>query len=271
MADEPVVETETEPVTDITVDAVQETVQETVHPLKPGGARFEEVYARMKQAEDRVARVEGMYQQALNQQRPQPQGPVYVDPTQLQALIDQGRITPMQAADVLSKQNAQYAATQSTMAAIQAQQLNSKLQSASQDVNGYLDKIPSLRDNASQDFQRVSAEAYRVSEDMGLPVTDLRVQRVALRAVYGPLEKMQAAAQARQQSRDASLPHTETSVGTSVGSRQAPVVKGGDPLKDVDPTYIKFWQGRGYTREQMVEEAKYIPQGRKVRPGIPAR
>ena len=75
MADEPVVETETEPVTDITVDAVQETVQETVHPLKPGGARFEEVYARMKQAEDRVARVEGMYQQALNQQRPQPQGP----------------------------------------------------------------------------------------------------------------------------------------------------------------------------------------------------
>ena len=265
MADEPVIEPVVEPIVPEPVAAEPEPTPEP-HPLEPGGARFNEVYARMKQAEERAARMEGALQQAQQQPRPQPQGPVYYDPAQLQALVDQGRITPMQAADVLSRQNAQQAATQTTIAAIQAQQLNAKIVSAFGEVNQYIDKVPSLRDSSSQDFQRVSQEAYRVAEDMNLPVTDGRVQRVALRAVYGPLDRLAAATQARQQSRDASLPHTESGAG---GGGAPPPTKGGDPLKDVDPTYIKFWQGRQYTREQMIEEAKYIPKGRKVRPGAP--
>lgn len=265
MADEPVVEPVVEPIVPEPVAAEPES-QEPVHPLAPGGARFEEVYARMKQAEERAARMEGALQQAQTQQRPAQQTPTYFDSTQLQALVDQGRITPMQAADVLSRQNAQQAATQTTIAAIQAQQLNAKIVSAFGEVNQYIDKVPSLRDSSSQDFQRVSQEAYHVAEDMSLPVTDGRVQRVALRAVYGPLDKLAAANVARQQSRDASLPHTESSAGSGGGSQTG---KTPDPLKDVDPAYIKFWQGRGYTREQMVEESKYIPKGRKVRPGAP--
>ena len=258
MADEPVVEPVVEPIVPEPVAAEPES-QEPVHPLAPGGARFEEVYARMRQAEERANRMEGALQQSQQQQRPTQQGPVYVDPAQLQALIDQGRITPMQAADVLSRQNAQHAATQTTIAAIQAQQLNAKIQSAFGEVNQYIDKVPSLRDSSSQDFQRVSQEAYRVAEDMSLPVTDGRVQRMALRAVYGPLERMATQAQARQQSRNDSLPHTETTAGGR-GVTQ-PASRGADPLKDVDPTYIKFWEGRGYTKEQMIAESKYIPQG----------
>lgn len=267
MADEPVVEPVVEPTVTEPVAAEPEP-QEPTHPLAPGGARFEEVYARMKQAEERAARMEGALAQSQQQQRPAQQGPVYADPAQLQALVDQGRITPMQATDILSRQNAQQAATQTTIAAIQAQQLNAKIQTAFSEVNQYLDKVPSLRDSNSQDFQKVSQEAYRVAEDMNLPVTDGRVQRVALRAVYGPLDRLAAASQARQQSREASLPHTESSVGRAAPSGTP---KGPDPLKDVDPTYLKFWESRGYTREQMIDEAKYIPKGRKVRPAVGTR
>ena len=258
---EPVVAAPPEPQEPEPVVTESAPTPEPPHPLQPGGARFEEVYARMKQAEERVARFEGMLSA---QQRPvTPNQPTLVDPQQLQALVDQGRITPMQAADFLAKQNAQQIATQTTLAAIQAQQLNAKLQSASQEVNQYIDRIPSLRDNLSAEFKRVSDEAYRISDEMGQPVTDLRVQRLALRAVYGPLERLAQAGQHREQSRSASVPHVESGVGRS----PAPATRGDDPLKDVDPTYLQFWQARGYTREQMLEEAKYIPKGRRVRPG----
>jgi len=256
----------------VETEQVTETTQETTeapHPLQPGGARFEEVYSRMKQAEERAARMEGMLQQAQQQQRPQQTGPVYVDPNQLQALVDQGRITPMQAADILSKQNAQAAATQTTLQAVQMQTLATKLQAAKTEVDQYISKVPSLRDNNSQEFQKVADEAYRLSEDMGLPVTDLRVQRAALRATYGSLERMTASSQRRQQSRTDSLPHVETRTG---GVRTpAAQTNGADPLKDVDPTYISFWERKGYSREQMIEEAQYIPKGRKVRQGTGAR
>ncbi len=243
-----------------TAETEQQTT-ETPHPLQPGGARFEEVYARMKQAEDRAARMEGALAQAQQQQRPAQQGPVYVDPAQLQALVDQGRMTPMQAADVLSKQNAQQAAAQYTIAATQAQQLNAKITSASQEVNQYIDKMPTLRDSASPDFIRVRDEAYRLSDDMGLPVQDFRVQRAALRTTFGSLDRLASATQVRAQSRDASLPHTES--GAARGPSAAK--PGSDPLKDVDPAYVSFWKSRGYTQEQMLAEAQYIPKGRKVR------
>src|SRR3990167_1016645 len=95
---------------------VVETV-ETPHPLEEGGVRFNEVYARMKAAEDRerekdarLARLEGIAQAH------QPQaGPVVYTHQQLQQAVDQGLITPMFASDVLSRQNATAAATQTAM------------------------------------------------------------------------------------------------------------------------------------------------------------
>ena len=257
MADEPVEPVVDEPVEPVvTPEVVDETPQETPHPLQPGGARFEEVYARMKAAEERAARMEGMWQQSQKQQAPPPQQPVQVDPTQLQALVDQGRITPMQAADILSRQHAQTYATQITLQAVQTQQLAQKLQTAKSEVDAYIQKLPSLRDQSSPEFQKVADEAYRLSDDMGLPVTDLRVQRAALRATYGSIDRIQTQQRAREVSRDASLPHTESGVGGSRG--QAPQTNGADPLKGIPQHYLDFWKSRGYSRERMVEESKYI-------------
>ena len=265
MADEPI--DSVVPAPDPEPVATEPEPTPETHPLEPGGARFNEVYARMKQAEERAARMEGAYQQLQQQQRPQPQGPVYVAPEQLQALVDQGRITPMQAADLLSRQNAQAAATQTVTQAVQLQGLATKLQAANAEVNQYISKVPNLRDNTSQEFQRVAEEAYRLSDDMNLPVTDPRVQRAALRAAYGTLDKIAATQTARAQTRDASLPHVET----RTGGRPATPASGTDPLKDVDPTYLAYWERKGYSRDRMLEEAQYIPKGRKVRTGSGAR
>ena len=264
MADEPVAEpVVTEPV----VETPVETPAETPHPLSPGGPRFEQIYAQMKDERDGRLRAEAEAAALRQRMQPQQQSPQYIDPNALQAYVDQGRITPMQATDILSKQNAQIAATQTTMQAVQYQTLAGKLQSAKVEVDEYMSKIPALRDNTSQDFQRVAEEAYRLSDDMGLPVTDLRVQRAALRAAHGSLDRITLQQQSREQSRAASIPPVDTRAGGARG----PMAPSTDPLKDVDPTYVEFWKKRGYTQAQMIEESKYIPKGRKVRQGTGAR
>ena len=252
MADEPV---PVEPEITATEPEPVEPAPADPHPLQPGGARFEEVYARMKQAEERAARMEGALQQATQQQRPQQQS-AYVTPDQLQALIDRGQITPMQATDFLSKQNAQLAATQTTTAAIQMTQLNAKVQAAATEVNAFIDKVPTLRNTSSPEFQKVADAAYALSDDMNLPVQDFRVQRAALRQVYGSLDRVAGGDRARQQTRDASLPHVESGVS---GGRTVTKPAGGDEaLKGISQHYIDFWTKRGYTKQQMIEEAKYV-------------
>jgi exonuclease VII large subunit len=210
----------------------------------------------MKEERDARIRLEAENAAMRQQRQPQPQQPVYVDPNQLQALVDQGRITPMQAADILSKQNAQVAAVQTTQQAVQMQALAQKLQAASTEVNQYIDKMPTLRDTTSAEFARVRDEAYRLSEDMGLPVQDLRVQRAALRATFGSLDRLASAQHVKQQSREASLPHVETRTGAAP---QRPASGAADEaLKGVPQAYLDYWTKKGYTRAQMIEEAQYV-------------
>ena len=253
MADEPVVEP-IEPVVEPGVEPIEQP--EPPHPLAPGGPRFEEVYRQMKEERDARIRAEADAAALRQQMQPRQQQSAYVTPDQLQALIDRGQITPMQATDFLSKQNAQLAATQTTTAAIQMTQLNAKVQAAATEVNQFIEKMPTLRNTASPEFQKVADAAYALSDDMNLPVTDFRVQRAALRQVYGSLDRVAGGDRARQQTRDASLPHVESGVS---GGRTVSKPAGGDEaLKGVSQHYIDFWTKRGYTKEQMIEEAKYV-------------
>lgn len=257
MADEPIIP-EPEPVVEPVVAAVEPVVPEPapdpepVHPLAPGGQRFEEVYARMKQADDRAARAEGEVQ-ALRQQLRPSQVPVVYTADQLQAAVDRGQITPMQAADLLSRQNSAAMAAQT----IQAQTFAAKTQSALTEVNQYMEKMPALANALSPEFQKVAKAAYEIADEVGLPVQDPRVQRRALRETFGTLDRIAAAAKAQDSSRAASLPHTEAGPGAG-GTAPAPKPGGTNPLKDVPPAYLEFWKKRGYTQKQMEDEAKYI-------------
>mgnify|MGYP001607787052 CR=1 FL=1 len=260
MADEPVVE-ET-PV----VEPVVETEVVEIHPLEPGGKRFQEVYGDWRSEQQRAQRAEAEIA-ALRQQM-QPRQPQQYTPEQiaayLQQQIDQGQITPMAAANALSQFNARQVATQTAMQVEQIRTQGAKLQAAGTEVNQYIARVPSLKDTNSDEFKRVSEAAYSASDDMGLPVTDLRVQRRALREVYGTLDKMAKNDGERESSRRASLPHVETSAG---GTRQPAAPAGADAWKkDVPADYLTYWKQRGYSEQQMKDEAKYVTKApRKVR------
>ncbi len=252
MADEPAVE-------DVVVPAA-EVVDPPAppHPLEEGGARFNEVYARMKAAEERATRAEAERAALAVQQRPaQPVQPAYYQPQQLQEMVDRGQITQAVMADMISKQNA----TATVMQVAQITQHNQRMAQASDEVHKYIAKVPALMDVNSAEFKKVADEAYRISDDVGAPVSDLRVQRMALRAVYGSLDRMAARGSAQEQSRNASLPHVETASGAT----GRPVTGKVDPLEGVPAEYLEYWKKRGYTREKMIEEAQYVDKTRSVR------
>src|SRR6185295_1365791 len=110
------------------------------------------------------------------------------------------------------------------------------------EVNLFIEKLPALRDVNSAEFAKVRDVAYEVADDMNLPVTDFRVQRRALKQVYGSVERIASNGAARETARAASVSHTETSVGSS-GKAAAPK---DDALKGVSQKYIDFWTKKGY-------------------------
>jgi len=258
MPDEPVVE---EQVVEPAVEPAAAVEPEPEpHPLAEGGARFNEVYARMKaaeaaaaQANERIARLEGA---AQARQQPVQQYTSEQVADYLQNQVDRGAMTPMQAANALSQFNAQRTAQSVVAQTVQMQTVGSKMQAALNEVNQYVAKIPALKDTSSKAFQAVSEAANRISDDLGFPVTDVRVQRQALREAFGSLERLAAAEQTRQQSRGDSLPHVEVTPG-GVRNPVKPNAAA-DALKDVPPEYIAFWKKRGYTEEQMKAEAAYV-------------
>lgn len=261
MADEPVVE-ET-PVVEPVAEAIEPVAEP--HPLEPGGKRFQEVYGDWRKeqaARERIEAENAALRAQLQPRQPQPQ---QFTPEQvaayLQQQVDQGQMTPMAAANYIAQMHAQRAATATALQVEQARTQAQKLQSAGTEVNAFIDRIPALKDVNSADFKKVSDAAYSASDDMGLPVSDLRVQRRALREVYGSLDKMAKAEGEREVSRRASLPHVETTTGSA-----RVVVKGSDDAwkKDVPVEYIEHWKRRGYTEEQMKAEARYI-KPRRVR------
>lgn len=257
MADEEQVVEET-PV----VEPVAETVEPVAepHPLDPGGKRFQEVYGDWRTEQAARQRLEAENAALRTQQQPRQQPQVQYTPDQiatyLQTQVDQGAITPMAAANYLSQFNAQQVATRTAIQVEQVRTQTTKLQQAGVEVNQFMERVPALRDTNSADFAKVRDAAYAVSDDMNLPVTDLRVQRRALREVYGSLDKVAKADGERESSRRASLPHVETTTG---GTRSTAPVKGEEAWKkDVPAAYLSFWKQRGYSDEQMKAEAKYV-------------
>lgn len=222
---------------------------EVEHVPAVDSPRFKEVYARMRQAEqDRVDLQGRLTRLEAAAARPTaPVQPQYRTPEQLQALVDAGQMTPLQAADVVAFQRASMG-SRATIQQIHQDNLN---QAALDEVNRYIEKMPSLGDAASKEFREVSAAAHAYSAEVGLPVTDPRVQRRALRETFGLLEKV-AKVETRMGQRE--IPHSETGGG---GGR-TPLTPADTPLKGVSQKYIDYWTRRGYTKEQMIEEAKFV-------------
>jgi hypothetical protein len=258
VADDVITEPVEEPVVETpeAVVAEPETPAETPHPLEPGGKRFDEVYRDMKEARRiaEAAQREAADLRAKVEKQSTPQEKVWSS-QELQALVDAGRITPA----LMTEQIAYQQSRAMEQRIVQTQAQEQKRVAASTEVQQFLSKVPELNDTTSKEFRRVAEEAHRIADETGIPTTDPRTQRLALRAVYGPLEKVVTAKQTREYERK----NADTHVETARGGQPA----GGDknPLKGIPQHYLDHWKALRYTPEQMAEEAKYIPAHKRSR------
>ena len=134
-------------------------------------------------------------------------------------------------------------------------QTQEKTRTATQEIRTYLDRVPSLANQSSPEFTKGALVAWEIGDELGLPVSDPRVQRRALREVFGTPEKLTETGRVQEFGRTQAATHTEISGGgQSVTGKHTQV----DPLKDVDQRYLQEWERLGYTRERMIQEAKYI-------------
>ena len=204
---------------------------------------------------ERVARLEGeaaSKAQTTQQQTPQTQ---FYTQDQLQKFVDEGKISLAQMSGQLALQAKELAKQE--MRAELAQ--TSRVTSAQAEINEYISKLPKLNDTASPEFQKVTRVAWEIAGELGLDVKDARVQKRALREAFGPLDRITSAERTREYDRRHADTHTETGGGGGTRQTQA------DPLKTVEPARIEFWKSRGYTREQMIEEARFIRRPLRTR------
>ena len=251
----PVPDAQTPPVEPV-VDAAQTEEPVRPHPLEAGGERFNEVYGRMKAAE---ARAEALQAQISQQQTAQAQAaqaaPVKIyTAAEVQTFIDAGRITPAQGADYLAEQRVR-ASEQQMERRFEQRQVAADAQS---EVTQFLTVIPALHNPTSDEFSKVRTVAWEIARDLGLEVTDARVQKQALRQVFGTLDKVKATRQAGQVNRTQADTHTEVGGG---GSQPAPRP---DVMKGIPKWQMEYWRAQGYTAKEMENEAKYFSPKKRM-------
>ena len=180
-----------------------------------------------------------------------PQGPAamqFYTPDQLQDAVDKGLITPALMASQISWQHTVAAA------AIQrgAEQIRHRQREAFKEVDLYKAKIPALNDRTSELCRSAIATAKQVATDMGLPPTDPRVKRRALREVFGPLDAL------RIETEPATAPMN------GAGSESAAPTATADPLAHIPPAMKEHWDRLNYSKERRLQEAKfYIPRNQR--------
>jgi hypothetical protein len=239
-----------------TEEGVTEPVVETegkTHPLAPGGVRFEDV---VREKNEYKAEAAALRAQVARQQEPPKdtpaQTPTFYSTEQLQAAVDAGRITHTQASDQLAWQRAEQMRQQVGVES----DLRQKRAAANAEVNQYLDRVPALHDPTSKEFLRASRAATEIAEDLGADIRDPRVQRQALRQIFGSIDKLADASKTRDYARE----HADTAIETrGGGSRQPPK---NDPFKDVPKALLDHWDHLRYTDEQKKEELKYVDLAR---------
>lgn len=245
---------EQKPVEEQKPDAETQQPETDPHPLEPGGKRFAEVYARMRdsqrEADELRQRVATLEQ---GQQKPAQPKESWYTPEQLQAAVDTGRISNAQMMDQLAWQRAELKARD-----LMQQQSTAQRQSeALSEVERYIEKVPALADPTSTELKRVATAAREIAAEMGRQIADPVVQRRALRETYGSLEKLSAVRKVQSEAQRNADTHTESSPGAGVVSQRK------DPLKDVPQMYKDHWKRLGYTQARMEEEAKFIKPRRQ--------
>lgn len=212
--DKPNTEVQPDPVDDLLAPEVsieesdlEEEVQSPapkVHPLVPGGKRFEQIYAQGKEAarerdRERELRIAAEAKlEALTSTKLKPESTNEVEYTwqQLEEFIAQGRITRADAEahreEVIERRVLKKA--QSNLA--QETQRTTRVGALDTHINAYVNVVPAILQEDSADRQRLDEEFDFVASVQGVDSTKITeperkaLQLIALRNVYGPIDSL---------------------------------------------------------------------------------
>lgn len=266
---EPVIKEELETPT---LEPKPDTKTPVPHPLTPGGRRFEQVYAKGKQAEreaedlrDRLLVAEAKLEMLTKGQQPAEQADTEYSWEQLEAYIAQGRITRADA-----EAHRESVIRKNVLKEVDARQdsrtqLLTQTQRLDDTITSYVSAKPEILNEQSAERQRLDEEFDWVASTQGLnpaKLTDVQrkgIQAIALRNVYGPLDSFQ---------RKATL-KTETHQGIG-GGDAPPASKNPDQVildgltKTQVEHYRKMMKAGRYKGgwKEVVEEIKFVPPAR---------
>lgn len=245
----------------------------TPHPLSPGGKRFEQIYARSKQAErqvaeltERLARAEGQLTALTRTGTEEATADREYTWAELDQFIAQGRISRADAEAhreavlekrLAKKQEEKHEAATRTQT--RAQQLDYQ-------INSYLAAVPAVLEEGSPERQRLDEEFDWVASIQGVDPTKISalerktLQAQALRNVYGPVDSL---------ARKVAPMRTETHQGVSGGAAPARVKNPDqeilDKLTKAQVAHYRKMMNTGRYKngwKDVVEELKFDPANR---------
>jgi len=244
------------------------TQDQNQHPLEPGGKRFNQVYARWKDADgkyhverERAARLEGELEALRKQPAAAPAAatPARYTGAQLQSYIDEGKITVGQA---LAYQEESLKLETSRLV---DQKVEEKLSTATRqstvqrEVSRYQEAIPDITVPGTEARQKLERE-YAYLVNMGYDARDPKTEVLAARAAFGDpdLIKQRQAARTITTGRD-------TMQDIAANGKPKPSEK--DPLKDLSSSQRQHYQrmiDKGVYKgwAEVKEELAFVPPRR---------
>jgi len=225
------------------------------HPLDPDGKRFKQVWARAKTAEQTADALKQELQKEREERirfeerlKAQDAAKTAVNQPeytwqQLEAFIDEGKITRAQAQDYREKLVEQRAIDAAE------KRLEAKLKTTSSEstilteLERYKKAVPEVEQAGTPEFQKAQREYVYLTQRLGYPPT-YQTQLVAARAALGDIDSVERTAQTRRTSH-VKEPYMETQ---SSGGR--PVSRSKDPI-----TTLSVVEKAHY--EKMIKNGRY--------------
>jgi hypothetical protein len=222
--------------------------QEPTHALEPNGDRFKQVWARAKTAEAELSELKTALQRereeriryeerAKVQQEQKAQNEPEYTWTQLQGMIDEGKVTLAQALEYREAKVREKAKREATQELEQRLAQTSKRSTVEQDLAKYRELAPEAVQPGSETRQKLEQEFRYLTEVLGYQPTQ-ETELVAARAVLGPVEALARARQAQTKTQA----HRETYMETQTAGRPKETSK--DPLKALTPEQKEWYAGR---------------------------
>lgn len=253
-----------------TVDAEPVKVADDDPDREPGGddpqaVRARKEYRQRKKMElelraEREARIAAEARaEAIKETAPRPEkasAPRAYSMQEIQAAVDAGTISPVEAADYLAKQRAEEVASRVLNEERTRVDVESRHSTALTQVKAYAELAPWITDRTDSRFAQLDSEYRKLTDPNGLyrlpqsPATDLLV----LEQVLGPITKL------RKKSEVVVQRDTHTEAGAGGNGTQFKPGAGNGVLAKAPKNLVDFWDRTGTIQKDREAELKIWEQ-----------